>query len=66
MIQSHIDSIKFFGAVLKLKRLSHLSCRSFELSFLIEFGNLSLVFSLKVVVGKGYLVSKRGFEMKAI
>ena len=47
MIQSHIASTRTYGVVLKLKRFSHLSGRSFGLSFSIELGYLSFMLSLR-------------------
>ena len=40
MIRSHIGSIRSYGVVLKFKRFSHQSGRSFGLSSPIEFGYL--------------------------
>ena len=50
MIQSHISSTQKCGVILKLERFSHLSGRSFGLSFPIGFEALSLVLSLRVSV----------------
>ena len=47
MIRSHIDYTRDYGVVLKLERLSHLSCWSFGLSSSIGFGCLSLVLLLR-------------------
>ena len=47
MIHSQIGSTRDCGMILKLEKFSHLSSRSFGLSFPIRFGYLSLVLSLR-------------------